>query len=64
MHEFLYIVTDDGILGYLPSGTAEHFDNIAQYREKYQEEENEIIDCLAELQGPVEYPEDWWMVQC
>ena len=65
MHEYEFLVTESGVIGILPSGEEREFATEDDYHEAYTDEENEIIDELAELHAhdePVEYPEDWDMV--
>ena len=59
MHEYEFRVTDSGIIGILPCGEEMLFATEDEYHVAYQDEENEIVEQLAELAEPVDYPEDW-----
>lgn len=62
MWEFEYEMTDFGVKGILPSGEEREFATVDDYREAYEDEENDIIDGLAEIYDEVlDYPEDWPM---
>ena len=62
MWDFDYEMTRYGVLGTLPSGEQVEFATVDEYREAYEDEENDIIDGLAELEEEkfIDYPEDWY----
>ena len=59
MHEYEFKLIDSGCEGWLPCGEKRLFATEEEYHEAYCNEENEIVDSLAELYEPVDYPEDW-----
>ena len=59
MWDFEFEPTDNGILGTMPSGEQCIFSTVEQYRKAYEDEENDIVDGLAELYDVIDYPDDY-----
>lgn len=64
MADYEFKMTEYGVIGVLPSGEEREFASENDYYEAYTDEENEIIDALAELHfndEPVDYPDHEWI---
>ena len=59
MWDFEFETIDEGILGTMPSGEQFLFNSVEQYQKAYEDEENDIVDGLAELCDIVDYPDDF-----
>lgn len=61
MWDFEFEVTESGVLGTLPTGEQRLFATENEYAEAYEDEENEIIDFMAECYGDhvIDYPDDY-----
>ncbi len=51
MWDYNFQVTDYGILGTLPTGEEQLFATESEYRQAYEDEENEIYDEMADYYG-------------
>ena len=51
MWDYGFVVTDEGVLGVLPTGEQQLFATESEYRSAYENEENEIYDEMAEAFG-------------
>lgn len=51
MFDFDFQVTDYGVIGTLPDGEQMEFASEAEYRQAYEENENELYDEMADAFG-------------